>query len=309
MEYSYEEFTEEFRQLLLAVSGYTEERIYFKEAEEEPRTAGDRLFIICTEDNDKKEVCGVHTRDLYEKYCDGTKMEVLLKDVLEQIQDLKQSGILGRVLEIECYDKVKDSLCVRLLNRKKYAWDLEDAVYKKIGDMALVLYMKIGECKGVLTTMKIRESMMADWNMEVDEIFEKAILNSYCEAPPRIFSWKKWIMNLNYHGEAFMDMVKDYELNHGTAGNCLSTSKKTNGAVAIFYPGVADRIAQLLDDNFYMVFTSVHEVMIHSESESEPDHLKCVLKDTIKKATPEEDFLTNKIYHYDRHDREFSIVK
>ena len=48
-------------------------------------------------------------------------------------------------------------------------------------------------------------------------------------------------------------------------GNCLSTSRKTNGAVAVFLPGVAERLAYLLDSDFYMVFTSIHEVMIHND--------------------------------------------
>lgn len=54
-------------------------------------------------------------------------------------------------------------------------------------------------------------------------------------------------------------------------GNCLSTSKKTNGAVAVFLPGVAERLAALLESDFYMVFTSIHEVMIHNDRNVEPE--------------------------------------
>ena len=42
-------------------------------------------------------------------------------------------------------------------------------------------------------------------------------------------------------------------------GSCLSTARRTNGAVAIFLPGVAKRLADLMDADFYMVFTSIHE--------------------------------------------------
>lgn len=308
MEYGYEEFVEEFRQLLLAVTGYGEERIYYKEECEIPVTAGDRLFMVCAENEDQKEICGVHIRELYENYKDGTPMEILLKDVMEQIHNLKQSGMIGKSLELDDYEKLKDSLCIRLLNKRKNSWDMKDAVYKTIGDIAIVLYLTIGEANGILTTMKIRKTMMKDWGVKEEEVFETAMLNSYRQAPPRIYPWIKWLENTRYYGEAFMDLDSPYLLNKGAAGNCLSTTNKTNGAVAVFYPGVADRIAGLLNDSFFMVFTSVHEVMIHSEESSDVDMLRRVLRDTVKTSTPAEDFLSYNIFYYDKDWQKFSVV-
>lgn len=308
MENGYEEFVEEFRQLVIATTGYEETRVRFKSAEEKPVTAGDRLFMLCSEKEERQEICGIHISALYDQYQNGKPMECLLKEVLEQIHNIKQSGIIGRAMEVENYEKVKDSLCIRLLNRKKNAWDLGDAVYKTLGDIAMVLYLEIGEANGVLTTMKIRESMMAEWGVSIERAFEVAILNSFRKSPPRFYPWKKWIGNPGYAGESFLDSMKEYHMSKAPAGNCLSTEKKTNGAVAVFYPGVADRIAQLLDDSFYLVFTSVHEVMIHGEEGTDPDMLRQVLKDTVRKTTPEEDFLTYDIYYYDQEKRRFFVV-
>ena len=46
-----------------------------------------------------------------------------------------------------------------------------------------------------------------------------------------------------------------------------------------------------------MVFTSIHEVMIHSEDSADPRKLKEVLAETVEETTPEEDFLTYYVYH------------
>ena len=99
-----------------------------------------------------------------------------------------------------------------------------------------------------------------------------------------------------------------HELKKDAMGNCLSTSKKTNGAVAVFLPGVAERLAALLESDFYMVFTSIHEVMIHNDRNVEPEDLKEVLQETIKSATPKEDYLTSRIYHYSRATHKFTCV-
>ena len=83
-------------------------------------------------------------------------------------------------------------------------------------------------------------------------------------------------------------------------GYCLSTDKRTNGAVAVFLPGVAQKLSEILDDDFYIVFTSIHEAMIHPKSKCYPEGLERILKETIEDATPDEDFLADEIYYYDR---------
>ena len=101
-----------------------------------------------------------------------------------------------------------------------------------------------------------------------------------------------------------MDMNYEENIVERIAGSCLSTSIRTNGAVAIFLPDVAQRIADLMDDDFYIVFTSVHEAMIHPKRMSCPEDLERILKETLKEATPDEDFLTDEIYYYDKGDPE-----
>lgn len=97
-----------------------------------------------------------------------------------------------------------------------------------------------------------------------------------------------------------MDMNYEENIVERNAGSCLSTSIRTNGAVAVFLPDVAQRIADLMDDDFYIVFTSVHEAMIHPKRMFCPEDLERILKETLKEATPDEDFLSDEIYYYDR---------
>lgn len=104
-----------------------------------------------------------------------------------------------------------------------------------------------------------------------------------------------------------MDILGTYHPNKGIAVNCLSTEKRTNGAAAIFLPGVARRLSELLGSDLYLVFTSVHEVMVHNADVVYPEDLKEVLSDTLEKATPEEDYLTSSIYRYSRRSGEFSV--
>ena len=112
--------------------------------------------------------------------------------------------------------------------------------------------------------------------------------------------WERLLFNPAYEGEDFMDMNYEENIVERNAGSCLSTSIRTNGAVAVFLPDVAQRIADLMDDDFYIVFTSVHEAMIHPKRMFCPEDLERILKETLKEATPDEDYLSDEIYYYDR---------
>ena len=149
--------------------------------------------------------------------------------------------------------------------------------------------------------------MLQKWEKDEQTVFNDALLNTYFISPPRIYCWEKLIYNMSYEGENFMNLLFDLPLKKDTFGNCLSTSTRTNGAVAVFLPGVAQRLGYLLGGGFYMVFTSVHEVMIHSEENTDPRKLKEVLAETIEETTPEEDFLTYYVYHYDPETGQFSF--
>ena len=278
MQKSYETFIEEL---------IPRENISFEKEGGRFAPVGDRLLVKFAEHDDAWEVCGLYTQELFKSYQNGSPFEEIIKEITDDLNRIKKADI---------YEKTKPRLFIRLLNADKYSADLQDAVYKTLGDIALVLYMKVTEYEGCVTSTKIRQGMLEQWGKECDEVFKEAILNTYFMSPPRIYRWEQMIFNPEYEGESFMNLGDKCELKKDAMGNCLSTTKKTNGAGAVFLPGVAEQLAYMLDSDFYMVFTSVHEVMIHNDKFVEPEDLQCVLRDTIREATPKEDYLTSRIY-------------
>ena len=73
---SYEKFVENLRAYLLDALNLQEERIYFEAKDEEGMAQnGDRLFVECRVSSEGKEVCGIHTEELYEDYLDGVSVD------------------------------------------------------------------------------------------------------------------------------------------------------------------------------------------------------------------------------------------
>ena len=264
------------------------------------------MFIKRREAGEIAEICALYFSDLYEEYCQGAEIEELLGDVMKRLESFSKTDIAKKVKLLNDYEKIKKELFIRLVNVLRNKSDLEDAVCRVLGDIAMVLYVKMGEMEHYMTSMKIKRHMIKNWNREEDEIFKEALLNTYFISPPRIYCWEKMIFDPRYDGENFMNILADYPIRKDAIGNCLSTSVRTIGAVAVFLPGVAQRLGKLIGGSFYMVFTSIHEVMIHSEDSADPRKLKEVLAETVEETTPEEDFLTYYVYHYNAETGQFS---
>lgn len=283
MDMTYECFVEELRKNLLEETDYKEDMICYKKEEEYPPTTGDRLLLKRQQGEGIVEVCALYVQDLYKEYQNGWSMDSIIQEILNRLEVILESECFQRSKNLEDYEKIKDYLFIRLLNIEKNQTELQDCIYRTIGDIALVLYASMGELDGSSASVKIKRHMLDSWKRDSQEVFDAALLNTYFISPPRIYCWERLIFNPDYAGENFMNLMCDYKIKKDALGNCLSTTIRTNGAVAIFLPGVAERIGQLMGCGFYMVFTSIHEVMIHSERNANPKELKQVLEDTVRK--------------------------
>lgn len=273
------------------------------------KDGGDLLNIIFAEHDDAYEVCSVYVEELYVAYQNGIRLNTIVDYICSDVLHAKSIYVYDKTKELMDYDTAKSRLFVRLINYDRNADILRDVVHKTLGDIVFTVYAIVDENEFGIVSTKVLKSMVKKWDKNEDDIFNEAIKNTYYLTPPRIYKWEGVLCDESYAGESFMNDEDICDLDKSFSGNTLSTTRKTNGAIAVFLPGVAERIAELLDSDFYMVFTSIHEVMIHSTGSGvDPKDLKLVLQDTLRKVTPSSDYLTEKIYKYNRRTHKFECV-
>lgn len=307
---NYEMFVEELKNRISAAINVPIENMEFVKDGNKYAPTGDRLLIKLAKHEDAWEVCGVHVKELFEELSKGTSFNSIVNSSVEDIKQIQEQSLYKETKKIWDYETAKDSLFIRLLNYDDNSEGLKDAIYKKIGDITQVLYMKVSECDGNIMSTKIFKSVVEKWKedgltLSEDNILEEALRNTERMYPPRIYRWDQMLFNPEYEGEEFMSPGTEEAISQDLIGNCLTTAKKTNGAVAIFYPGVVERFADVLDSDLYLVFTSVHEVMVHKADAVDAVDLSIILQDTLEEATPKEDFLTRKIYKYEKDTHRF----
>ena len=139
MEMTYESFVETLRSELLEATGYDEEMICYKQETEYPPTSGDRLLLKRQRNEEIMEVCALYVQDLYREYQNGWSMEAIVREIVEQLDAIARSECFQRSRNLEDYDKIKEDLFIRLLNIEKNQVELEDCIYRTIGDIAVYI--------------------------------------------------------------------------------------------------------------------------------------------------------------------------
>lgn len=202
------------------------------------------------------------------------------------------------------YEKSCRQLIIRPMNYRLNRDELVDCIYWRFGDIALVLHAQLGEFGKDYVTMKIRRSMTEKWNVPPEKLLTDALFNSYTQMPPRIFLSGDIRFSYEWEEGVFMPgeckkgaVILSLEKEEGVRGYRLTTTKRQNGAIAIFYPGVQARLAEVLKGDYLVGFTSVHEAVLHPVHLKNANEMKAAIRH-INTVFDEQDMLTNSIYRY-----------
>lgn len=265
-------------------------------------------FMILTlgkKDSGENIVSRFEMEYLFQSYQTGgwDRVWEIIDANIEFSQKMMKSNVM-KLLEENDYEVLKEHLFIRPINFTNRRYELKDAIYRKIGDIALVLYVLIsdtsnGERHDVSST-KLHKLTAAEWNISEDEAFDAALANTYLMAPPRMYLNPMDTYHPPYQKGAFMALGSDMKKLSNRDIPLLTTTKQTNGAIAIFYPGVPERIAEMFDDDYYVAFTSVSEAHLHKVGTISPHVILRNVKKINKMATDPTEVLTGKLYVYRR---------
>lgn len=266
-------------------------------------------YIILYQYKDKKEqMCRFDCGQLYREYEKGNWAAVW-EQIFSSIDSSRKFMELGIIdlIEKNEYDLLKDKLFIRPLNFNDHRYELKNHIYRRIGDMVLVLYILAsdendGKRHDVLSVKVPKYSMQA-WGIDEEEVWENAMSNTYIMAPPRIYLNPMDLVNPPYHRGAFMALNSDITSLSPLEVPTVTTTAQINGAIAMFYPGVMKRIAELFGDDYYIAFTGTSEARLHKKGTIQPRNILMRIKQMNKTFDPSE-ILSNKVYLYERENQE-----
>ena len=257
------------------------------------------------ENSSGKQLCGIDVKDLYERCMEGSSMESISYSVQDEIEKLKTVGMLEGEMTPDSYQKIRKYLFVKPLNKKAHSLELEDAVHKDVGYIACVVYMMLSNTNEYFC-VKIKNQHLKQWKMTKEAVMEEALKNTCQMTPPFIYTNGK-----NKSGGSFMDNgAFCLSKSDKVMGVQLCTNAKENGAVSVFFPGVLQRLAQLMESDLYILFTSRNESSIYSVNESNLEDIKDelhIMETDYDNGIWYEDSLSEELYYYSRIEDKLSV--
>lgn len=201
------------------------------------------------------------------------------------------------------FEKVKDRICYRLVGFTGNRELLQDIPHVEFLDLAICFfYAYKGEALGEGSIL-IHNSHMELWNTSTAELMRLAAQNT-----PLLFPWQCSTM------EEVLEEVADMESEElGQAGEAvmrvLTNRQRLNGAICLLYQGVLERLAEEHATDFYILPSSVHEVILLADKgDIAPGKLKAMIVQVNRTQVAPEEVLSDSLYRYDRGKKRVELI-
>ena len=222
------------------------------------------------------------------------------KDLAEAIISLYQVGMREapavESLSLE-FDDIKDKLVVQLAEVDRNRDRLKELAYKPLDNgMVMLAYVVVQEDERGSMRFAVTKDIVEGQNYDIDKMFETAMKNNepvLVDISDAIFS----------DGIEFAENLFDKELSDKLPdGMYTLTNSSTNlGAAALYYPDIQKRIGDMLQNSYYVLPSSIHELMILPCSVNDnPEFLRKMVKEANETVVNQQEVLSDRIFMYDR---------
>ena len=181
---------------------------------------------------------------------------------------------------------VKKSLFVKLINTERNEALIEKCISKEFLDLSAVVRVVLKMDKEGMSSMALSKKDAENLGMTEEEIYAAALANTLRLFPPKLMNLGRYVeMSIGAELPLGEDEVTTY---------ILTNQKEVDGAFYFMSPEVVGAIAEALEDDLYILPSSINEVLLVRASELEDgvDKLKEMVRDANETVVAEKDILS-----------------
>lgn len=234
----------------------------------------------------------IYMEPLYVRYKEGRTIEEVAEDVIGIYRKVR----VDRDMDIEFlknYEHVRDRVVCKVINREKNAEVLEQIPHMKCLDLAVVCYVLMEIPKKGNATVMVDDEIRKMWRISEEELFRNACKNTERKLPSCFAHLKDMLKHVNE--EEVEEMCEQIPL------YVLTNETRSYGAVSMLYCKLLSHIAEEIGGSFYVIPSSVHEVLIVPENYGCKKHkLEEILNEVNANMVEPDEILSDHVYYYSR---------
>lgn len=241
----------------------------------------DALIVVLKGDDMTYSSPTIYLDDIYEEFCEHEDLDDILFKI--SLIVMQYTGQIPReCVEIDLYDK-KDSIVMTLINKEKNKNMLKDVPYKDFLDLAITYRIVMCFDDSGFSTVMLTNELMEDMGLTLEEIDTLAQENTSRLFPLEICKFSK---------EFYM----------------MTNEEKIHGATTMVCTDSVEKLAEIIDDNFYIIPSSIHEVLAVPAKYANLRRLKHILDDANENFVEANEILSDHLYYYSLDEREIQKV-
>lgn len=213
---------------------------------------------------------------------------------------------ITKVVEAIINRQVEDQIFMRVINYDKNEERLKNMPHKRVFDLAIVYYIGSG-CEGENSyTISVDNNLMNYLGITPEELEKTSYHNSMRDQEPMLRSIKEMLM------ENLWDLtIEEADIEEKDVRLYVLTNKeKCLGAACMFYEGVLKDFAEQIQDDFYILPSSIHELMLVPKAGNEDwEELRQMVREINDSVIDEAEVLSGEVYYYNRDENKISVCK
>lgn len=213
------------------------------------------------------------------------------------------------------FDKAKEKLAFKLVHAEKNKELLKLIPHKVFHNLAIVFYYAVQEApfygKGAIL---VHNTHMKQWGVDLEILYQTADENTPLLFPSIIENMQDVMRSILMDGfekdflqeegveEDLLKEVWEQEVGDTKMPMYVLTNKqKLFGAACILYPGVLKEFAKKINGDFYILPSSVHEViLVPADSDTDREALCEIVTEINRTQVTEEEILADSVYFYSK---------
>ncbi len=208
-----------------------------------------------------------------------------------------------------CFDRVRSRIVYKLVHLEKNKELLKKVPYFPYLDLAIVFYCLVQEAPYQNGMILIHKEHLGYWDADAHTLLSLAHKNTPVLLPFCCDSMADLLLPaLNDFSLGECGLSKEDLEAEAVPMYVLTNTQRQNGASCLLYPGALGQVADILEGSFYILPSSVHEVIAVPASVAEdPQELSQIVKEiNLAEVLPEE-VLSDRVYHFDQESGKLSV--
>lgn len=263
----------------------------------------------------------IYLNDFYRNHLRGDDIPTIIRQIANIYFD-NRHALHAEDFEDMSLETVRERLILKLVNYENNRLLLEEVPHFRYKDLAVTFHQMIIADNGSVGTIRVTNRDMERWEMTPEEMFRIACDNTSTKLPYELQTMTDFLIGLlevklrtvNDSGEQnteqteaeLEDLIRNIAImeEHSDEGQMyiLTTSFKINGAACALYRGLLGEIREKLGEDFYILPSSVQELILVPDSIACEEQLRAMVPMVNRNEVDPLDVLSDEIYHYPEDD-------